>query len=340
MNINIFDSRRVSVAPMMGCTNRDYRVFARCLTQHALLYTEMVTTNALLYCNNLVRNRLLNYNVVEHPLALQIGGSDAGALSECAAMAESWKYDEVNLNVGCPSKRVMNNMIGVCLMANPKLVAKAIKKMREYTSLPITVKCRIGIENNPDVDLTNFVDIVSDAGCSTFIVHARKAFLNCISPKDNRNIPYLNYKTVYNLKKKYPNLYIGINGGIKTLSECHNHLCFVDSVMIGREAYKNPYFLSKIDNIFFDKLENINSRLDVIKKFRQYIVHRISEGINLNCITRHILGIFRGQPGGKKFRDLLTNNIHDKNYKLSIIIFDNAISMMREYYNECIKGGK
>lgn len=224
---------------MMDWTTRDYRAFARTLTHQALLYTEMVTTGAILHGSP--RERFLGYDEVEHPIALQLGGSDPGELAECAAIAEAWGYDEVNLNVGCPSDRVQNNMIGACLMGHPEKVAAAVRAMRGAVKIPVTVKCRIGIDDqDEDTDLERFIAQVADAGCEVFIVHARKAWLQGLSPKENRDIPPLNYPRVHRLKASRPELHIGINGGIKTLDECREQLDHVDSVMVGREAYQNP----------------------------------------------------------------------------------------------------
>ncbi|MDY7116931.1 tRNA dihydrouridine(20/20a) synthase DusA [Halomonas sp. SSL-5] len=319
--------RTFSVAPMMDWTTRDYRAFARTLTRHALLYTEMVTTGAILHGSP--RERFLGFDAVEHPLALQLGGSDAGELAECAAIAEEWGYDEVNLNVGCPSDRVQNNLIGACLMGHPEKVAAAVRAMRAAVSIPVTVKCRIGIDDqDEDADLSRFIDIVADAGCDTFIVHARKAWLEGLSPKENRDVPPLNYPRVHRLKASRPELHIGINGGLKTLDACREQLAFVDSVMVGREAYQNPWLLAGIDQALYGMPGPAQSRHGAARALRPYIARRLDEGARLNHLTRHLLGLFQGQPGGRKFRRHLSENAHREGAGLSI--FDDALGLVTE----------
>nr|WP_224750330.1 tRNA dihydrouridine(20/20a) synthase DusA [Halomonas sp. ML-15] len=319
--------RTFSVAPMMDWTTRDYRAFARTLTRRALLYTEMVTTGALIHGSP--RERFLGYNEVEHPLALQLGGSDAGELAECAAMAEAWGYDEVNLNVGCPSDRVQNNMIGACLMGHPHTVAAAIKAMQAAVSIPVTVKCRIGIDNqDEDADLARFIATVADAGCEVFIVHARKAWLQGLSPKENRDVPPLNYPRVERLKQQHPELHIGINGGIKTLEACREHLTRVDSVMVGREAYQNPWLLAGVDEALYGEPGPASSRHAAARAFRPYIARRLAQGAKLNHVTRHLLGLFQGQPGGRRFRRHLSEHGHLDGACLRV--FDDALSLVPE----------
>ncbi|WP_081195568.1 tRNA dihydrouridine(20/20a) synthase DusA [Halomonas sp. BC1] len=319
--------RLFSVAPMMDWTTRDYRAFARTLTKRALLYTEMVTTGAVLHGSP--RERFLGYSEVEHPVALQLGGSDAGELAECAAIAEAWGYDEVNLNVGCPSDRVQNNMIGACLMGHPEKVAAAVKAMQAAVSIPVTVKCRIGIDDqDEDADLARFIDIVASAGCSVFTVHARKAWLQGLSPKENRDIPPLNYPRVHRLKQSHPELHIGINGGIKTLAECQAQLEHVDSVMVGREAYQNPWLLAGVDEQLFGEPGPVRTRLEAATAFRPYIQQRLDEGAKLNHITRHLLGLFQGCPGGRRFRRHLSEHAHKEGAGLRL--FDDALGLVRE----------
>nr|WP_295708651.1 tRNA dihydrouridine(20/20a) synthase DusA [uncultured Halomonas sp.] len=323
--------RLFSVAPMMDWTTRDYRAFARTLTKRTLLYTEMVTTGAILH--GTPRERFLGYNEVEHPLALQLGGSNAGELAECAAIAEAWGYDEVNLNVGCPSDRVQNNMIGACLMGYPEKVADAVRAMQAVVSIPVTVKCRIGIDDqDEDADLERFIAIVADAGCEVFTVHARKAWLQGLSPKQNRDVPPLNYPRVHRLKQSRPELHIGINGGIKTLDECREQLTHVDSVMVGREAYQNPWLLAGVDEQLFGEQGPATSRLDAAKAFRPYIQQRLDEGAKLNHITRHLLGLFQGCPGGRRFRRHLSEHAHKEGAGLRL--FDDALSLVNE--PECV----
>ena len=319
--------RLFSVAPMMDWTTRDYRAFARTLTKRTLLYTEMVTTGAILH--GTPRERFLGYNEVEHPLALQLGGSDAGELAECAAIAKAWGYDEVNLNVGCPSDRVQNNMIGACLMGYPEKVADAVRAMQAAVSIPVTVKCRIGIDDqDEDADLERFIAIVADAGCEVFTVHARKAWLQGLSPKQNRDVPPLNYPRVHRLKQSRPELHIGINGGIKTLAECSEQLTHVDSVMVGREAYQNPWLLAGVDEQLFGEQGPAASRLDAAIAFRPYIQQRLDEGAKLNHITRHLLGLFQGCPGGRRFRRHLSEHAHKEGAGLRL--FDDALSLVNE----------
>ena len=323
--------RTFSVAPMMDWTTRDYRALARTLTKRALLYTEMVTTGAILH--GTPRERFLGYSEVEHPLALQLGGSDAGELAECAAIAEAWGYDEVNLNVGCPSDRVQNNLIGACLMGYPEKVAEAVRAMQAAVSIPVTVKCRIGIDDqDEDADLERFIAIVADAGCEVFTVHARKAWLQGLSPKQNRDVPPLNYPRVHRLKQSRPELHIGINGGIKTLAECQAQLTHVDSVMVGREAYQNPWLLAGVDEQLFGEQGPAASRLDAAIAFRPYIQQRLDEGAKLNHITRHLLGLFQGCPGGRRFRRHLSEYAHKEGAGLRL--FDDALSLVNE--PECV----
>ncbi|WP_248730192.1 MULTISPECIES: tRNA dihydrouridine(20/20a) synthase DusA [Halomonadaceae] len=320
-------NRTFSVAPMMEWTTRDYRVFARTLTRQALLYTEMVTTGAILHGSP--RERFLGHDDIEHPLALQLGGSDPSELAECAAIAEAWGYDEVNLNVGCPSDRVQNNLIGACLMGYPEKVAAAVRVMRNAVSIPVTVKCRIGIdEQDEDADLERFISLVADAGCETFIVHARKAWLQGLSPKENRDVPPLNYPRVHRLKASRPELHIGINGGIKTLEECRAQLVHVDSVMVGREAYQNPWLLAQVDEALYGEPGPAHSRHAAAQAFRPHIARRLEEGAKLNHITRHVLGLFQGCPGGRRFRRHLSENAHCDGAGLAV--FDDALGMVPE----------
>ncbi|MBB3229294.1 tRNA dihydrouridine(20/20a) synthase DusA [Halomonas stenophila] len=319
--------RTFSVAPMMDWTTRDYRAFARTLTRRALLYTEMVTTGAILHGSP--RVRFLGHGPVEHPLALQLGGSDAGELAECAAIAEEWGYDEVNLNVGCPSDRVQNNLIGACLMAHPGKVAAAVEAMRAAVSIPVTVKCRIGIDDqDEDADLARFIDTVAEAGCEVFIVHARKAWLEGLSPKENRDVPPLNYPRVHRLKAQHPELHIGINGGLKTLDDCREQLSQVDSVMVGREAYQNPWLLAGVDRRLYGEPGPAASRHAAAEALRPYIASRLEEGARLNHLTRHLLGLFQGCPGGRKFRRHLSEHAHREGAGLAV--FDDALGLVAE----------
>jgi tRNA-dihydrouridine synthase A len=299
---------RFSLAPMMDWTTSDYRVFARLLSRRALLYTEMITTGALLYGD---RERFLYFDEVEHPLALQLGGCDAGELAQCAAFAEAAGYDEVNLNVGCPSDRVQNNRIGACLMAEPETVAEAVKAMRDRVSIPVTVKHRIGIDGRESYqELRDFVGTVARAGCERFIVHARIAVLSGLSPKENREVPPLKYDWVHRLKRDFPNLAIILNGGLKSLDECRQHLEHLDGVMLGREAYQNPWILAQVDPLLYHQPGPAGDRHGVIERLLPYAEAQVRKGRPLNQVTRHILGLFHGQPGGRQFRRHLSENAH------------------------------
>ncbi|RLZ07235.1 tRNA dihydrouridine(20/20a) synthase DusA [Acinetobacter sp. 2JN-4] len=292
---------RISVAPMMDWTTKDYRFFARLFNPNVVLYTEMVTTGAIIYGG---ANRHLDFNKQEHPIVLQLGGSNPQELATCTKMAEDWGYDEVNLNVGCPSDRVQNNKIGACLMAEPNLVADCIHSMQKAVSIPVTVKHRIGIDDMHSYEeMLHFVDTVAATGCTHFIVHARIAILQGLSPKENREVPPLRYEDVYRLKQERPHLTIEINGGIKTLEETQQHLQHVDGVMIGREAYHNPYLLAEMGQLW--DLEAPN-RFEIMQQMMPYIHQRVAEGAPLSIITRHILGLFQNLPGARKWRQALS----------------------------------
>ena len=292
---------RISVAPMMDWTTRDYRFFARLFNPNIVLYTEMVTTGAIIHGD---AKRHLDFNSQEHPLVLQLGGSNPQDLATCTKMAEDWGYNEVNLNVGCPSDRVQNNKIGACLMAEPNLVAECIDQMQKAVSIPVTVKHRIGIDDMQSYEeMLHFVDTVAATGCTHFVVHARIAILQGLSPKENREVPPLRYEDVYRLKRERPNLTIEINGGIKTFEETQQHLQHVDGVMIGREAYHNPYLLAE-----FGQFWNLDmpDRFNIMQQMMPYIEKRLAEGAPLSIITRHILGLFQNLPGARKWRQALS----------------------------------
>ncbi len=300
--MHVIESKpRISVAPMMDWTTKDYRFFARLFNPNVVLYTEMVTTGAIIYGG---ANRHLDFNQQEHPIVLQLGGSNPQDLTTCTKMAQDWGYNEVNLNVGCPSDRVQNNKIGACLMAEPNLVAECIHAMQKAVSIPVTVKHRIGIDDMHSYEeMLHFVDTVAATGCTHFIVHARIAILQGLSPKENREVPPLRYEDVYRLKQERPNLTIEINGGIKTFAETEHHLQHVDGVMIGREAYHNPYLLAEMGQLW--KLE-APDRFDIIEQMLPYIHQRVAEGAPLSIITRHILGLFQNLPGARKWRQALS----------------------------------
>ena len=296
-------SHKFSVAPMMDRTDRHCRYFHRLLTKRSLLYTEMLHANAVLKGDT---EKLLNHHADEHPLVLQLGGSDPSALAEASSISEKFGYSEVNLNVGCPSSKVQKGRFGAVLMKEPKLVAKCISQMKEATTLPITVKCRIGVDDmDQNIHLDNFINEVSSAGCNTFIIHARKAWLKGLSPKDNREIPPLNYERVYKLKNTFPDLKFIINGGIKSLHESTIHLQHVDGVMIGREAYENPLLLAEVDSVIFSDKKVSTSRSDILKSLIPYIGEELESGTNISHITRHLMGLFRGFDGAKNMRKYL-----------------------------------
>jgi tRNA-dihydrouridine synthase A len=310
-------SRLFSIAPMMDWSDHNCRFFWRLLTRQALLYTEMVTTGALVHGD---RERFLHFNTEEHPVALQLGGSDPNDLARCARWAQEWGYDEVNLNCGCPSDRVQSGMFGACLMARPELVADCVKAMVDSCDIPVTVKHRIGIDHMETYDeLLGFVEPVSVAGCSVFIVHARKAWLQGLSPKENREIPPLNYAWVYQLKTDFPHLTIVLNGGIQTIQECQSHLQHVDGVMLGREAYQNPWMLSQVDEVLFGMDKTAESRDDVIEALLPYTERQLAGGAQLNHITRHILGLYQGVPGARKFRRHLSENAYRKEAGIEVL---------------------
>lgn len=307
--IEIAKEPRISVAPMMDWTTRDYRFFARLFNPHIVLYTEMVTTGAILYGD---AKRHLDFNAQEHPIVLQLGGSNPQELAQCTKMAEDWGYDEVNLNVGCPSDRVQNNKIGACLMAEADLVAECIAAMQNAVNIPVTIKHRIGIDDMKSYEeMLSFVDTVAATGCRHFVVHARIAILQGLSPKENRDVPPLRYEDVYRLKQDRPHLIIEINGGIKTVAETQEHLQHVDGVMIGREAYHNPYLLADLG-----KLWNLKSpdRFEIMQQMLPYIEQRLNEGAPMSILSRHILGLFQNLPGARKWRQALSGgNAKDLN---------------------------
>lgn len=301
-------SRKFCVAPMMDWTTPHYRYLARLLSRHALLYTEMMTTGALIHGDTA---RFLRHDPAEYPLALQLGGSHPQDLAHCAALAEQYGFGEVNLNVGCPSDRVQNNMIGACLMAYPDKVAEGVQAMIAATSLPVTVKHRIGIDGRESwEELCHFVETVAEAGCKTFIVHARIAVLEGLSPKENRDVPPLKYTWAYDLKARFPELDIIINGGIKTVAECHQHLELTDGVMLGREAYHNPWLLSQVDAEFFGQPRPTQTRHEALRAMFPFIEAELDRGVYLGHISRHLLGLFHGQPGGRQFRRYISENAH------------------------------
>lgn len=306
----------LSVAPMMDWTDRHYRVFMRGVTRRALLYTEMVTMNAVLRGD---RARVLGFSEVEKPLALQLGGDDPKALAECARVAEDWGFDEVNLNVGCPSERVQSGNFGACLMAQPALVGECVAAMREAVALPVTVKHRIGIDDQDSFeDLLHFAQVVSQAGPARFTVHARKAWLSGLSPKENRTIPPLRYEEVYRLKRVRPEQTVELNGGVRSVEAAAEHLGHVDAVMIGRAAYETPYALARADALFYGEA-HLPTRREVMGAFLPYVAAQLARGVPLHSMTRHTLGLFAGQPGARTWRRLLSENAHKAGAGLEVL---------------------
>jgi tRNA-dihydrouridine synthase A len=297
-------SHRFSIAPMMDWTDRHCRFFHRGLTRHALLYTEMLTAEAILHGD---RDRLLGFDASEQPVALQLGGSDPAKLSEAARIGADYGYAEINLNVGCPSDRVQEGRFGACLMAEPDLVASCVAAMAGTVSVPVTVKCRIGIdEQDAETDFRRFVDTVANAGCRVFVVHARKAWLKGLSPKENREIPPLDYARVYRLKAERPDLTVVLNGGITTLEECEQHLRHVDGVMLGRAAYHDPYLLAGVDHLLFGADDPPLTRRQALERMIPTIERTLATGGRLNTITRHVLGLYHARPRGRLFRRILS----------------------------------
>ena len=300
--------RRLSVAPMMDRTDRHERYFLRLMSPHALLYSEMITTGAILHGD---RDRFLRFDAREHPVALQLGGADPDALAACAEIGASYGYDEINLNVGCPSDRVQNARFGACLMAEADLVARCVAAMRDACDVPVTVKTRIGIDDaDEEKMLPAFVSTVAEAGCEVFIIHARKAWLSGLSPKENREVPPLRYDVVYRLKQEFPSLTIVLNGGVTTVGAMVDHLAAVDGVMIGRAAYENPYLLTDIEHRVLGASTPAASRHAVVEGFLPYVEREMARDVPLKSMTRHILGLFQGRPGARAWRRHLSENAH------------------------------
>lgn len=306
---------KLSIAPMLDWTDRHCRYFHRILTKNSLLYSEMVTTGAIIYG----KGDYLAFSHDEQPVSLQLGGSDPDALAQCAKLAEQRGYNEINLNVGCPSDRVQNGMFGACLMGNAQLVAQCVQAMQDQVNIPVTVKTRIGIDDQDSYSfLCQFIETIMPY-CQTFIVHARKAWLSGLSPKENREVPALDYARVYQLKKDYPDLTIAINGGIKTIDEIKTHLEQVDGVMVGREAYQNPMLLAEIDQQIFAVDRAVIDPIDAIQQLFPYIERELSAGAQLNHIMRHTLGIFNGQKGAKQWRRHLSENARKKGAGIDVV---------------------
>ena len=314
--IDITPNRRLSIAPMLDWTTRHCRVFHRQLTQNALLYTEMVTTGAIIHG----KNDYLKFNQIEQPVALQLGGSDPADLAACAKLAAQRGYAEINLNAGCPSDRVQRGRFGACLMKEADLVAQCVDAMKQAVDLPITVKHRIGVDELESYDfVADFMGTVNNAGCNTFIVHARKAWLKGLSPKENREIPPLNYNMVYKLKQDFANCHISINGGINSLEEALNHLQHLDGVMIGRAAYQSPYMLANADNLIFGEQKTLKTPLEIVESMYPYIEQELAQGTRLNSIVRHMLGLYQSVKGARAWRRFLSENARGEGKTLDVL---------------------
>ena len=291
---------KASIAPMMQYTDMHDRYLLRLISKKVFLYTEMVTTGAILYGKCFHQ---LEFNKEEHPVAIQLGGSDIDDLVESSKIAEDYGYDEINLNVGCPSDRVQKGRFGACLMLEPDHVAECLNAMQTNVKVPVTIKCRLGVDHHEDYEfLYNFVNIVQNAGIKHFIIHARIRILKGLSPKQNRHIPPLKYDYVYQLKKDFPNLNITINGGIKTIDECKDHLKYVDGVMIGRAAYENPFLIKDIDTELYGVESNVNSKKSILNEYLDYVEERLQEGHDLSRMMKHLFGLSRGDKFAKNFR--------------------------------------
>lgn len=316
------NAHRFCVAPMMDWTDRHCRAFHRTLTRRARLYTEMVTTGAILHGD---RQRLLGFDTVEHPVALQLGGSDPADLAACARIAEEWGYDEVNLNVGCPSDRVQNGRFGACLMKEPALVADCLAAMRAAVKIRVTVKSRIGVDDqDPEQALFGFVETVAKAGVTVFVVHARKAWLKGLSPKENREVPPLDYDIVDRLKAARPDLTIVLNGGLTGLAQAQEALTRVDGVMLGRAAYQDPWVLAGVDAALFGAPNPSAAPQDAVESYKPYLAARLAEGVPLHAMTRHMLGLFNGRPGARLWRRMLSERGVLQGADLSVV--DDALA--------------
>ncbi len=310
---------------MLDWTDRHCRYFLRLISRHTLLYTEMVTTGAIIFG----KGDYLGFNNEEHPVAVQLGGSNPDDMARCAEKAQAYGYDEVNINVGCPSDRVKNGSFGACLMAQPEVVADCVSAMQKAVDIPVTVKCRIGIDDMDEYeDFSRFIDVVANAGCDTFIVHARKAWLQGLSPKENRDIPPLNYPRVYQLKQAHPELTIDINGGITTLAQTDEHLQHVDGVMIGREVYANPYILAEVDKRYYQDDTPVLTRDEIVTAMQTYIDRQDAPYFKPWHAVRHMLGLFQGQPGGRVWRRYLSQNGTGKQPDPQLLT--NALAAMKE----------
>ncbi|MGK7948689.1 MAG: tRNA dihydrouridine(20/20a) synthase DusA [Xenococcaceae cyanobacterium] len=319
----------LSIAPMMERTDRHFRYLMRQITRHTLLYTEMITTQAIIHGD---RSKLLGFSPEEKPLVLQLGGDNPQQLAECAQIAQDYGYDAVNLNIGCPSPRVQSGNFGACLMTQPELVAEAVAKMQQVVTIPVTVKHRIGVDDRDRYeDMADFVRIVAEAGCHSFTVHARKAWLQGLSPKENRNVPPLRYEDVYRLKQEFPHLFIEINGGIKTLEQVKEHLNYVDGVMIGRAAYDHPYLFATVDRDIYNQPTTPLTRHQIVRSMLPYIDYWVGKGVKLHAISRHMLQLFAGRAGTKAWKRHISENAHLKN--ADSLLISNALAKVPQTEN-------
>ncbi len=311
---------------MMEWTDRHCRYFHRLLSSRAELYTEMVTTGAILHGD---RVKLLGFDAAEQPLVLQLGGSDPTDLANCARIAEQWGYGGINLNVGCPSDRVQSGRFGACLMAEPELVGRCVAAMQSAVDIPVTVKCRVGIDRDDAYEpFANFIDIVSKSGCQVFIVHARKAWLDGLSPKENRDVPPLRYDFVHRARREFPTLCFVLNGGLVDHAAATEHLSRVDGVMLGRAAYRNPWLLSDVDEIYYNQPSRRLLRAQVVRSMYPYIESRCTAGVPLGHMGRHMLGLFQAQPGGRQWRRMLSQNMWRKGSSIEVI--EEALNVVQD----------
>ena len=324
---NTYNAHRFSIAPMLHCTDRHFRYLARLLSKKSFLYTEMITTGALIHGD---RERWLRLHDGENPVALQLGGSNASEMAKCAELASEYEFDEVNINVGCPSDRVQAGKFGACLMLEPDLVCKSIKAMQAVTQAEVTVKTRIGVDDQDSYEfLKSFVEKIATAGCETIIVHARKAHLSGLSPRQNRTVPPLHYEYVYKLKDEFPELAFILNGGLKDKSEIMQHLQKLEGVMVGREVYDNPFVLSDIDELIYGEKSIELSRLKILNQYMLYMQSELDKGLPLKILAQHIFGLFNGLPGARAWRRYLSENIYTKGAGLEVI--NEAVKSVTEF---------
>ncbi|MEJ2115329.1 MAG: tRNA dihydrouridine(20/20a) synthase DusA [Gammaproteobacteria bacterium] len=326
------DSHKFCVAPMLHYTDRHFRYLARLLSKQCFLYTEMITTGALIYGD---RDRWLSLHDGENPVALQLGGSNPSEMAKCAEFAEEYKFDEVNINVGCPSDRVQAGKFGACLMLEPEIVSNCIKSIKQASNIEVTVKSRIGVDDQDSYEfLQQFVEKIASSGCETIIVHARKAHLSGLSPRQNRTIPPLHYEYVYRLKQDFPELKLILNGGLKNKTEISTHAKELDGVMVGREVYDNPYFLADIDELIFNEPVNLLTRFEVLEMYKAYMQQELNRGVPLKILAQHIFGLFNGMPGARAWRRYLSENIYAADAGLEVV--NEAMQSFSNFYQVAV----